>query len=580
MSLRDFALFGLATKVTASILPVRSAAESSQCRVLPGDSAWPSSDAWAELNSTVNGNLIAAVPIASVCHDDPFNNYDSSACTNVQDTYDLTELHNVGDPVDILNTYFKNYTCDPFTDRSEPCELGNLASYVIDVAGVSDIQAGIQFAKEQNVRLVIKNTGHDYAGKSTGKGGLTLWTHNLKSTEVISAYESSYYSGPAIKLGAGVEGFEAYEAANATGHRLVGGGCPTVGISGGYTQGGGHSSISSSYGMAADQVLEWEVVTMEGEHLVATPEANSDLYWALSGGGGGTYGVVVSMTVRMHADGAVGGATLTFNDSAVGNEAFWEAMGAFHVNLGDFVDAGYTFTYVFSASAFQSWIVTIPGAEDAAGVNAAMQPFLDDLEARGIPYAFQPTVFGNYFDHFAHYLGPLPEGIASQYAPFTGSKIMPRAVMADDAARATAMAALRNATLADGYQYLPCTALNVSRAAHPDNAVLPAWREALGVCLLPAFWDETATPGEMQARQDYQAEVLQPMVDAAFPGGAVYLNEANYRTPDWQRQLYGDNYDRLLRIKNKYDPDGLLYAHTAVGSDAWFEDGEQRLCRA
>lgn len=93
------------------------------------------------------------------------------------------------------------------------------------------------------------------------------------------------YRGPAIKLGAGVAGYEAYAAAEAAGYRVVGGDCPTVGISGGYTQGGGHSLLNSAYGMAADQVLEWEVVTTQGEHLIATPTENEDLYWALSGGG-------------------------------------------------------------------------------------------------------------------------------------------------------------------------------------------------------------------------------------------------------------------------------------------------------
>ncbi len=152
---------------------------------------------------------------------------------------------------------------------------------------------------------------------------MSLWTHNMKSTQYIPQYNSPWYKGPAIKLGAGVEGFEAYQAANATGHRIVGGGCPTVGIAGGYSQGGGHSLISSEHGMGADNVLEWEVVTIDGRHVVATPNQNSDLYWALSGGGGGTYGVVISMTSRLHPDGIVGGASVIFNDTKVGNKACW-----------------------------------------------------------------------------------------------------------------------------------------------------------------------------------------------------------------------------------------------------------------
>ncbi|KAK6065435.1 FAD-dependent isoamyl alcohol oxidase (FAD binding domain protein) [Seiridium cupressi] len=557
MSFRQLTLFDLATTASASVVCSRYNTSTARCKPIPGDATWPGSSAWATLNDTVNGNLIASVPIPSVCHDAPFNAYNSSACQTVQKDYDQVNLVNLGGVPDILSTYFKNYTCDPFTDRSEPCELGNLASYVINVTGVYDIQAGIKFSRENNVRLVIKNTGHDYAGKSTGKGGLTIWTHYLKSTELIPSYNSSHYSGPAIKLGAGVEGFEAYMAAHNTGNRM-------------YIELAWHG-IGQRAGM--------EVVTMDGEHLVATPEQNSDLYWAMSGGGGGTYAVAVSMTSRQHADGVVGGGVLTFNDSSVGNEVFWGALGLFHVNLGPFVDAGNTFTYIFTPTSFQSWIITIPGAEKT-GVDEAMQPFLDDLQERGIPYEYDTTVFSNYYDHFDHYLGPFPAGVAATYAPFTGSRIMPRAVVEDDQQWAVAMDALRNASMVPGYDFIPCTALNVSHQAHPDNAVLPAWRAALGICDFQASWNATATPADMQARQDFQANELQPMIDAAFPGGGVYLNEVNYKQHGWQRELYGDNYDRLLEIKKKYDPDSLLFAHTAVGSEAWVEDTDLRLCRA
>ena len=79
-----------------------------------------------------------------------------------------------------------------------------------------------------------------YLGKSTGKGALSIWTHNLKTIDFLD-YNSSTYSGKAIKMGAGVQAFEAYEAASAHGLKIVGGECITVGLAGGYTQGGGHS---------------------------------------------------------------------------------------------------------------------------------------------------------------------------------------------------------------------------------------------------------------------------------------------------------------------------------------------------
>ena len=67
----------------------------------------------------------------------------------------------VAHPSEIMNPYYQNRSCDPFTPEDTPCELGNYASYSINVTGARDVIAGIQFAKEKNVRLVIKNTGHE-----------------------------------------------------------------------------------------------------------------------------------------------------------------------------------------------------------------------------------------------------------------------------------------------------------------------------------------------------------------------------------------------------------------------------------
>jgi hypothetical protein len=100
-------------------------------------------------------------------------------------------------------------------------------------------------------------TTHNYLGRSTSRGILSLWTHHLKSTPYIPNYQSEYYNGPAAKLGSGIEAYEAYELARDTGHRIVGGTCPTVGVVGGYPQGGSHSMLSSQYGMGSNNVLEW-----------------------------------------------------------------------------------------------------------------------------------------------------------------------------------------------------------------------------------------------------------------------------------------------------------------------------------
>lgn len=158
-----------------------------------------------------------------------------------------------------------------------PCRLGNYIDYAINVTEPADISKGVAFATKYNIRLVIRNTGHDYYGKSTGAGALGIWTHNLKSIQFVD-YHGPTYAGKAIKMGAGVQGFEAVDAGNKVGLTVTGGECPTVGLAGGYTQGGGHSALASKYGLAADQTLEWEVITGSGEFIKASPTEHPDLY--------------------------------------------------------------------------------------------------------------------------------------------------------------------------------------------------------------------------------------------------------------------------------------------------------------
>ncbi len=119
---------------------------------------------------------------------------------------------------------------------------------------------------------------HSYLGRSTGKGALGIWTHNLKAIQPLLNYSSPAYTGAAIKLGAGVQSSAALTAAHRLGYRVVSGTFPSVGLAGGYSLGGGHSMLSPLYGLGADNVLEWEVVTADGTHTVASPHRHADLY--------------------------------------------------------------------------------------------------------------------------------------------------------------------------------------------------------------------------------------------------------------------------------------------------------------
>ncbi|EFW99679.1 FAD fmn-containing isoamyl alcohol oxidase [Grosmannia clavigera kw1407] len=83
----------------------------------------------------------------------------------------------------------------------------------------------------------------------------------------------------------------------------------------------------------------------------------------------------------------------------------------------------------------------------------------------------------------------------------------------------------------------------------------------------------------MRALQDQITATVQPVIEAATPGSGAYMNEADFQRPHFQEAFYGSNYGRLRAIKNVLDPDGLLYGHTAVGSEMWTVAEDGRMCK-
>ena len=280
-------------------------------------------------------------------------------------------------------------------------------------------------------------------------------------------------------MGSGVQGGELYEAAHDAGLAVVGGTCPTVGIAGGYSQGGGHSELSSRYGLAADQTLEWEVITGSGDLVTASPTQNADLYWALSGGGGGTYGVVYSLTSKAHQDTGVSGASLSFYSEGLSNDTYYAGITAWHRNLPKVVDAGITTYYTLSKNRFDVALFTGPGISTSQS-KQLLQPALDDLESLGIHYNLTgPIGFDSYFEQFRAF--QFPNVNAPTPAQFAG-RLIPRSIVENSADALTA--AIRNITLNEAAPALSGVCLNVAKneargTADVDNAVLPAWRETL-----------------------------------------------------------------------------------------------------
>lgn len=134
----------------------------------------------------------------------------------------------------------------------------------------------------------IRNTGHDFGGRSVGAGSLSIWTHNLKGFEFYPEYSIGEYTGMAVHYGAGLETWELFNYMAENNITVPAAGGRTVGANGGWFASGGHGNLASLYGLGCDQALEIHAVTADGRFVVANSEENEDLFYALRGGGGST----------------------------------------------------------------------------------------------------------------------------------------------------------------------------------------------------------------------------------------------------------------------------------------------------
>ncbi len=271
-------------------------------------------------------------------------------------------------------------------------------------------------------------------------------------------------------MGAGVQGFEAYREADKVGLAVTGGECPTVGLAGGYTQGGGHSTLASKYGLSADQALEWEVVVGTGNLLRASRTKNSDLFWALSGGGGGTYGVVWSLTSKAHTDIPVSGANITFTDKGMSQDTYWAGVAAYHALLPPLVDAGAMSTSLFTNSSF-AVAFTAPGISKEQ-LTKLLHPVFTKLQKLGIKLTSNIVQFPGYLTEYTAMQSAVQVGVAQ-----LGGRLIPRSVIEKNNDGLTAV--FRK--IDDDGATVTTIALNVSKKVAGDvyNAVLPAWRDAL-----------------------------------------------------------------------------------------------------
>jgi len=271
----------------------------------------------------------------------------------------------------------------------------------------------------------------------------------------------------------------------------------------------------------------------------------------------------------------MGGVSLVFQTPTAADNALWDAVTFFQQDvLADIVDAGAHVQWGVYGPAFMLSEATIPGAT-AADMRRLFAPFTKYLDDKSIPYQINATEYSTFLEHAEHYIGPLPYG-AIPAAQIQGGVMISRSTATENAT--TLISTMRDIALSYPAFYVASYALDVSSSPSSPNAVLPAWRDALSYVVVFQSWNFTAPVEHMQDQERILTEEIMPSLQDLASG--AYLNEADPRNPRWKEEFYGENWAKLSSVKKKWDPEALLWARTAVGSEEWVETGEQRLCRA
>lgn len=332
--------------------------------------------------------------------------------------------------------------------------------------------------------------------------------------------------------------------------------------------------------MATDSVLAFQVVTADGRFVTASETSHPDLFWALRGGGGGTYGVVTSVIIKAHPKIDVTHSTFVLGNSTNGTQLvsrdnFFKGVRKFWESFPTYTDAGtYSWFFIFNTNGqltLEMKSFFAPGHTKESYRNLT-KPFFDAVEGLGIPLkvaqntTYYESFFPAYWDAWGKSSNPL--GLATS---LPGNRLIPKARWTDPEKFEETWKTLR--THVESGRHFGVYHQAPQNPQKVENAVSSAWRNAQSFFITssPKF-AANATASEISAANKVlNEEILQPWRDItpASGGGGSYLNEAAVDEPKWQEDFYGQQYSRLLEIKQKYDPRGVFYATTAVGSDEW-----------
>lgn len=565
-------------------------------RVRPADAAWPDAANWARLNDAVGGRLVKVQALFQACAAAP----DGPACREA--------YAHIGNPYWIGDQ-------PGGTENSGLLDAWTPApsAFAIPARHAADVAAGIRFANQNRLRLVVKGGGHSYLGTSSAPDSLLIWTRAMNQITLHDAFVGHGCAGratpvPAVSASAGVVWMDLYQAVTTEAGRYVqGGSCTTVGVAG-LVQSGGFNSFSKGFGSAAAGLIEAEIVTTDGQVRIVNEHLDPDLFWALKGGGGGTFGVITRVTLRTHDlpafFGAAWGAIQARSDGAYLRLiarfiAHYQAM-LFNPHWGE---------HVHFHGDNKLEIDMVSQGLDPDQVRAAWQPFFEWVKAAPDDYAVaEPLQTGAWdarswwdLNKRKTYVRDLRPGAPRHHGWSKGdqgevgiflhgydSLWLPASLLHAGQQQALAdavFAASRHQMVRFHFSKGLAGASPEIRAAAAQTATNPAVMDAFTLVIIAEGERPPAYPGFKRPALDLQAArrnardiaLAAAEMRKIAPRSGSYLSESNYFNTNWREEYWGGNYKRLRTVKTRYDPTGLFFVHHGVGSEDWSADGFTRI---
>ncbi|KDQ14537.1 hypothetical protein BOTBODRAFT_174716 [Botryobasidium botryosum FD-172 SS1] len=525
------------------------------------DSCWPDSPAWIQLNASVSGHLVRSLPAAAPCHD-PY--YDADACAIASKSWG-DSIWRSNQPGGYQDTAWENGDEPCYIDqpRNVTCQQGLVPIYTVAAESVQDIREAVKFAAKYHLRTRIKGAAHEFLGRSSGEGSFGIQTIKLKGitfndTFVPDGCDAT--SQATVTVGAGEHFYDLNKQCDARRVVAVTGTSNTVGAAGGWLLGGGHSSLSPLYGLGVDNVLEFKVVTSDGQVRIANECQNPDLFWALRGGGSG-FAVTTSATYKTHPYiTSVLGLHMVINTTSDIYPTFLKTYAMLQPTLSDKGFSGYTSS---SAPTTSMDLLQYNSDGNITKANMTFAP-LFDLAAKNPDKMQISTLFGIVPSYFSIFPNSTEEGGAPL---IIGSRLFPRSMFeSEEQSEALARFFAQN-NLNTTWHLVGGGKVN--EPSPSDMGLNPSWRNALHHILIADSWESDTPIPERNAKRKRLTDNVQKMAAALVPNMGSYVNEADRGEPNWQTTFWGDNYARLLDIKMKYDPTGVLTCEKCVGYDVF-----------